>query len=182
MQEYLLLAAVTLVLTGCIAPQTQQPSPPTVPVTATPALGDTRTRPADGMVMLYVPGGTFQMGSTEAEVEAAEDRDDQTGETAEPEPAVELAETEAETDALNLVPDHLRGLDRFEDRGPGDHRAHRQRQPVVDRGVVPTVAEMHRARGHTPLGRIVAAAPVQRPLVVSVRMERAEPRLDGQQL
>ena len=32
-----------------------------------PALGDTRTRPADGMVMVYVPSGEFQMGSTEVE-------------------------------------------------------------------------------------------------------------------
>jgi formylglycine-generating enzyme required for sulfatase activity/tRNA A-37 threonylcarbamoyl transferase component Bud32 len=33
----------------------------------TPALsaGDTWTRPADGMVMVYVPGGEFEMGSTE---------------------------------------------------------------------------------------------------------------------
>ena len=35
------------------------------------ALGDTRIRPADGVTMVYVPGGTFQMGSTEAEVDAA---------------------------------------------------------------------------------------------------------------
>jgi formylglycine-generating enzyme required for sulfatase activity len=32
-----------------------------------PALGDTRTRPADGMVTVYVPGGTFLMGSAGAE-------------------------------------------------------------------------------------------------------------------
>ena len=41
-------------------------------VNAAPAaLGDTRTRPADGMTMVYVPGGTFQMGSTDAEVDEA---------------------------------------------------------------------------------------------------------------
>ena len=34
-------------------------------------LGDAWTRPADGMVMVYVPPGTFQMGSTEAQIEAA---------------------------------------------------------------------------------------------------------------
>ena len=41
--------------------------------TATPEanLGDTWTRPADGMVMVYVPGGEFQMGSSEAEIDAA---------------------------------------------------------------------------------------------------------------
>jgi len=35
----------------------------------TPALsaGDTWTRPADGMVMVYVPGGEFEMGSTEGD-------------------------------------------------------------------------------------------------------------------
>ena len=30
---------------------------------ATPSLGDTWTRPADGMVMVYVPAGEFKMGS-----------------------------------------------------------------------------------------------------------------------
>jgi TolB protein len=35
------------------------------------AAGDTLTRPADGMTMVYVPGGTFPMGSTAAEVDAA---------------------------------------------------------------------------------------------------------------
>ena len=36
-----------------------------------PSQGDARTRPTDGMVTLYVPGGSFQMGSTEPEVEEA---------------------------------------------------------------------------------------------------------------
>jgi formylglycine-generating enzyme required for sulfatase activity/tRNA A-37 threonylcarbamoyl transferase component Bud32 len=38
-------------------------------VTEPPVLsaGDTWTRPADGMVMIYVPGGEFEMGSTEGE-------------------------------------------------------------------------------------------------------------------
>ena len=35
-----------------------------------PSLGDTRARPTDGMVMVYVPGGTFPMGSTEDDPEA----------------------------------------------------------------------------------------------------------------
>jgi len=35
------------------------------------SLGDTWTRPADGMVMVYVPGGEFQMGSDDDEVDAA---------------------------------------------------------------------------------------------------------------
>lgn len=46
--------------------------PPSTSDTAptSPSLGDTWIRPTDGMVMLYVPGGTFQMGSSEAEIEA----------------------------------------------------------------------------------------------------------------
>ena len=50
----------------------QPTSTPTVP-TATPrptdrhALGDTLTRPADGMLMLYVPSGEFLMGSADTD-------------------------------------------------------------------------------------------------------------------
>ena len=39
----------------------------------TPALGDTLTRPNDEAAMLYIPAGTFQMGSTEAEITDAID-------------------------------------------------------------------------------------------------------------
>jgi len=38
-----------------------------------PALGDTRGRPTDGMVMVFVPGGEFQMGSTDEAVDYALD-------------------------------------------------------------------------------------------------------------
>jgi formylglycine-generating enzyme required for sulfatase activity len=37
---------------------------------ASATLGDAWVRPADGMLTLYVPGGTFQMGSSEAEIDA----------------------------------------------------------------------------------------------------------------
>ena len=36
------------------------------------SLGDTWIRPVDGMVMVFVPGGEFQIGSTEDEVQAAQ--------------------------------------------------------------------------------------------------------------
>ena len=42
-----------------------QPIPPPTPTFTpfSPSLGDAWIRPADGMVMVYAPGGTFQMGS-----------------------------------------------------------------------------------------------------------------------
>ena len=45
--------------------------PPTDTPISGPVMGDTWTRPADGMEMVYVPGGEFQMGSTAEEVEQA---------------------------------------------------------------------------------------------------------------
>ena len=36
-----------------------------------PSPGDTRIRPTDGMVTVHVPGGSFQMGSTESQVQDA---------------------------------------------------------------------------------------------------------------
>ena len=53
---------------------TATPAPPTATPTATPVpapqLGDTWTRPADGMTLHYVPAGEFQMGSTDAQIAA----------------------------------------------------------------------------------------------------------------
>ena len=55
--------------------ETPAEQPTEVPATFTeePTLspGETQIRSADGMVMVYVPGATFQMGSTGAEIEAA---------------------------------------------------------------------------------------------------------------
>ncbi len=39
--------------------------------TGAPAPGDQWTRPADGVVMVYVPTGKFEMGSEDSEVDAA---------------------------------------------------------------------------------------------------------------
>jgi formylglycine-generating enzyme required for sulfatase activity len=47
------------------ASPTDEPVPGLPPADA--SLGDTWIRPADGMAMVYVPGGTFQMGSDEAD-------------------------------------------------------------------------------------------------------------------
>ena len=46
-----------------IPTDTPTPIPPTP--TPIPAPGDTRTRSADGMTQVYVPAGTFTMGSTD---------------------------------------------------------------------------------------------------------------------
>ena len=50
-------------------PATPTPQPP--PPTPALGIGSTLVREKDGMEMVYVTGGTFQMGSTDAEVEAA---------------------------------------------------------------------------------------------------------------
>lgn len=53
------------------APPTSEPTPSSMPpVPARSIPDDAWTRPADGMVMVYVPQGTFQMGSTSDQIEA----------------------------------------------------------------------------------------------------------------
>jgi formylglycine-generating enzyme required for sulfatase activity len=41
---------------------------PAVTATQTPAAGETRIRPSDGMALVFVPGGSFEMGSSDAEM------------------------------------------------------------------------------------------------------------------
>ena len=69
----LLLGA--LLLTGCVgAEPAATPLPAYVEPTRPPGqsiLGDTWTRPSDDMVMVAVPGGTFPMGSSQEEIDAA---------------------------------------------------------------------------------------------------------------
>ena len=56
--SHIVVVFVSCALVACAAASSPEPtSPPAV-------LGDTRTRPADGMVMVYVPAGEFRMGST----------------------------------------------------------------------------------------------------------------------
>ncbi len=52
---------------------TPSPEPPSGQPPATASLHDTWVRPADGMTMVYVPGGTFQMGSDEDNSDADSD-------------------------------------------------------------------------------------------------------------
>ncbi|HSR32462.1 MAG TPA: SUMF1/EgtB/PvdO family nonheme iron enzyme, partial [Anaerolineae bacterium] len=57
---------------GSAAPTAATGGPPTPnPPAFSPHQGDSRTRLADEMVMVFVTGGTFPMGSTEAQVEDA---------------------------------------------------------------------------------------------------------------
>ncbi|MGD9047966.1 MAG: hypothetical protein PVF77_07945, partial [Anaerolineae bacterium] len=52
---------------------TETPLPTDMPTTTIAAQDTSRpqTRPADGAVMVYVPGGTFQMGSSKAQIDGA---------------------------------------------------------------------------------------------------------------
>ena len=65
---------VTLAPTRTIPPETDTPAPTETPTpTETPSgpsLGDTWTRSADGMVMVYAPAGEFVMGHTDEDIEA----------------------------------------------------------------------------------------------------------------
>ena len=66
----LLLCGITVVALGAVLPSLLGTG--SAPAgTPTPSLGNTWTRPADGMTMVYVPAGQFQMGSTDAQVDEA---------------------------------------------------------------------------------------------------------------
>jgi formylglycine-generating enzyme required for sulfatase activity len=63
----LMVAIAGLALSGCAAP-----GPAAKPESSDgPALGDIQTRSLDGMAMVYVPVGQFEMGSSDTEVEQA---------------------------------------------------------------------------------------------------------------
>jgi formylglycine-generating enzyme required for sulfatase activity len=70
---------VEIAATPRAASRSDTPTPPPAPGAGTggddafPALGDTQVRPADDMVMVYVPGGTFPMGSAEDDPESVPD-------------------------------------------------------------------------------------------------------------
>jgi formylglycine-generating enzyme required for sulfatase activity len=63
--------AMPLTLTETPILPTETLCPVATPPPAQATIGDTWTRPADGMVMVYVPAGTFPMGSSEAAIDAA---------------------------------------------------------------------------------------------------------------
>lgn len=65
----LLVAFLAFAMSGCGPAPTEAPTakPTEEPTTEGPSLGDTWTRPADGMVMVYVPAGEFQMGNAEGD-------------------------------------------------------------------------------------------------------------------
>jgi formylglycine-generating enzyme required for sulfatase activity len=60
---------VVIRLVGGADRSTSKPQPP-----PNASLHNTWTRTTDGMAMVYVPGGTFEMGSTQAELDAAVDQ------------------------------------------------------------------------------------------------------------
>jgi eukaryotic-like serine/threonine-protein kinase len=83
MKNIKLFLLVALFLTSCAPPLTPTPTqtltpepptsaptltpePPTFTPTPTPGIGSTWTSPKDGMVMVYIPEGNFQMGSNHA--------------------------------------------------------------------------------------------------------------------
>lgn len=79
--KLVIVTIILMLLAGCkqttlapaATPALVNTSGPNAAATPSPsaALGNTWTRPSDGMEMVYVPAGELRMGSTEAEVDAA---------------------------------------------------------------------------------------------------------------
>ncbi len=69
--------AVCLVLAGLLASTVSIACAPSndtpVPAASGPKAADSRIRPADGAVMVFVPAGQFQMGSTNADPDAGDE-------------------------------------------------------------------------------------------------------------
>ncbi len=65
------LASTPVPATATATPPSTVAAPTLVVPAAGASLGDTWTRLPDGMVMVYAPGGEFQMGSNDAEVDTA---------------------------------------------------------------------------------------------------------------
>ncbi len=69
---FVLLALLAVIcLAACAAKPDPTPIPPGTACDDSGCNGDTWVRPADGMVMVYVPAGEFRMGSTDEELDDA---------------------------------------------------------------------------------------------------------------
>ena len=64
LRYFLFVVALGILVSGCELEATPVPTPIPIVEPTVEGLGRTWTRPPDGMVMVYVPAGEFEMGST----------------------------------------------------------------------------------------------------------------------